>query len=128
MINPKEFLDSYQLTRIQMMLCPTGFLTHCSYYKFKIIFLFRQLYNHPYSELSSQFPVNYAICISIKLHYMPFSPYSTVYRFIQSTSKSKTKLKQKHNSYIMNTQFANQKEIYSNIKTFRSFTICFLYN
>ena len=79
MINPKDFLDLYQLMRIQMMLCPADFLTHCSYYKFKIIVLFHQLYNHPYSELSSQFPVNYAICISIKLHYMPVSPYSAVY-------------------------------------------------
>ena len=79
MINPKDFLDSYQLMRIQMMLCLAGFLTHCSYNKFKIIVLFHQLYNHPYSELSSQFPVNYAICISIKLHYMPVSPYSAVY-------------------------------------------------
>ena len=87
MINPKDFLDSYQLMRIQMMLCPTGFLTHCSYYKFKIIVLFRQLYNHPYSELNSQFPVHYAICISIKLHYMPFNPYSAVYRFIQSSNQ-----------------------------------------
>ena len=69
------------------MLFPTGFVTHCLYYKFKIIVLFLQLYNHPYSELSSQFPVNYAICISIKLHYMPFSPYSAVYIFIQSSNQ-----------------------------------------
>ena len=70
------------------MLFPTGFLTHCSYHKLKKIVLFLQLYNHPYSGLNNQFPVNYAISISIKLHYMSFSPYSVVYRFIQSSNQS----------------------------------------
>ena len=87
MTNPKDFLDSCQIMRIQMMLCPAGLLTHCSYHKLKIIVLFRQLYNHPYSKLSNQFPFSYAICISIKLHYMPFNPYSAVYRFIQSSNQ-----------------------------------------
>ena len=74
MTNPKDFLDSYQLMRIQMMLCPTGFLTHCSYHKLKKIVLFLQLYNHPYSGLSSQTQTN--LQFVFQLNCMPFSPYS----------------------------------------------------
>ena len=87
MTNPKDFLDSYQLMRIQIMLFPIGFLTHCSNHKLKKNVLFLQLYNHPYSGLNNQFPVNYAICVSIKLQYMPFIPYSAVYRFIQFSNQ-----------------------------------------
>ena len=83
MTNPKDFRDSCQIMRIQMMLCPAVLLTHCSYHKLKIIVLFHQLYNHPYSGLNNQFPFSYTICVSIKLQFIPFSPYSAVYRFIQ---------------------------------------------
>ena len=67
MTNPKDFLDSYQLMRIQMMLYPTGFLTHCSYHKLKKNVLFLQSYNHPYSGLNGQLKL-IAICVSIKFH------------------------------------------------------------
>ena len=87
MTNPKDFLDSCQIMRIQIMLFPAVLSTHCSYHKLKIIVLFLQLYNHPYSGLNNQFPVNYAICVPIKLQIIPFSPYSAVYRFIQSSNR-----------------------------------------
>ena len=118
MINPNDFLDSYQLMRIQMMLCPTGFLTHCSNYKLKKkIVLFLQLYNH-LLILNSLANFQSIMQIVFQLNCIYFGPYSAVYRFIQVTPKSEIKLKQKHNSYFMNTQFSNQKEIYSNIKQF----------
>ena len=51
------------------MLFPAGFLTHCSYYKFKIIVLFCQLYNQSYSELISKISSQLCnFCVSIKLH------------------------------------------------------------
>ena len=89
--------------------CPTGFLTHCSYYKFKIIVLFYQLYNHPYSEPISNFhsimqfvfQLNCIICHSALILQL-----TDLFNLLSNTT---TKLKHKHNSYRMNTQFANHK-------------------
>ena len=117
MINPNDFLDSYQLMRIQMMLCPTGFLTHSSYYKLKKI-MFCSFNCITILILNSLANFQSIMQIVFQLNCISFGPYSAVYRFIQVTPKSEIKLKQKHNSYFMNTQFPNQKEIHSNIKQF----------
>ena len=68
------------------MLFLVGFLTHCSYYKFKILVLFCRLYNQPILNPLAKFPVNFCnVCISIKLQLLPCSTYSTFHVFIQST-------------------------------------------
>ena len=68
------------------MLFLAGFLTHYSYYKFKIPVLFCRLYNQPVLNPSAKFPVNFCnVCISIKLQLLHCITYSTFHIFIQST-------------------------------------------
>ena len=52
------------------MLFLAGLLTHCSFYKFKILVLFYRLYDQPIMNLLAKIPVTFCnICISIKLQF-----------------------------------------------------------
>ena len=67
------------------MLLPVGFLTNCSYYKFKIIVLFCQLYNQHILDLSVRLKLLLHFVVQLNCIRLPLSFYSVVYRIIQST-------------------------------------------
>ena len=67
------------------MLFSAGFLTHCSYYKFKILVLFCQSCNQPILNSLAKFKVIFAIFVSqLNCICLPHGTYSTVHIFIQS--------------------------------------------
>ena len=67
------------------MLFLAGLLTHCSFYKFKILVLFCRLYNQPIMNPSEKFSVSFCnVCISIKLQLLSCNTDSVFHIFIHS--------------------------------------------